>query len=115
MHRQVLLVKFVGCNDRDAAEGLRGTTLTIAASERRPLEDGEYWPDDLEGMAVLDTSGARLGTVTSVVLREAQDRLVVRGQAGRQFEIPFVPSIVGEVHPSGGFVVVEPPEGLLDL
>ncbi len=114
-HGSGLLVRFVGCDDRDAAEGLRGATLTISAAERRPLEEGEYWPDQLEGMAVLDTDGNRLGTVTSVVLGAAQDRLVVSRPGAPPAEIPFVPGIVGEVHPSGGFVVVEPPEGLFDL
>lgn len=112
-HRGVMLVKFRGYDDRDAAEALRGETLTISASERRPLEEGEFWPDDLEGMAVLDESGIRVGTVTSVVLGDLQDRLIIERTGGGAAEIPFVPGIVGEVHPSGGFVVIDPPEGLL--
>lgn len=112
-HRGALLVKFVGCDDRTAAEELRGVNLTISASERRPLDDGEFWPDQLEGMAVLGTDGTRLGTVVSVVLGDAQDRLVVELTGGGTVEVPFVDGIVGEVHPSGGFVVVDPPEGLL--
>ncbi len=112
-HGGTLLAKLRGIDDRDAAEELRGVSLTIAADERRPLGADEFWPDQLEGLAVLLPDGTRLGVVTGVVLGEAQDRLVVRAVGGAITEIPFVEGIVGEVHPSGGFVVVDPPEGLL--
>lgn len=113
-HHGHLLIRFEGCEDRDNAEALRGLNLTIAPEERRPLEEGEYWPQDLEGLIALDRSGDRVGVVTGVVLGDAQDRLVITTSTGRDVEIPFVDELVSEVHPSGGFVVVMPPEGLLD-
>ena len=66
---------------------------------------------DLEFTA---NSGDRVGVVTGVVLADAQDRLVITTSTGSEVEIPFVDELVSEVHPSGGFVVVMPPEGLLD-
>jgi 16S rRNA processing protein RimM len=113
-HHGYLLIRFEGCEDRDNAEALRGLNLTIAPEERRPLEEGEYWPQDLEGLIALDRSGDRVGVVTGVVLADAQDRLVITTSTGSEVEIPFVDELVSEVHPSGGFVVVMPPEGLLD-
>lgn len=113
-HHGYLLIRFEGCEDRDSAEALRGLNLTIAPEERRPLEEGEYWPQDLEGLIALDRSGDRVGVVTGVVLADAQDRLVITTSTGSEVEIPFVDELVSEVHPSGGFVVVMPPEGLLD-
>ncbi len=113
-HQGDLIVTFEGVADRDAAASLRGAELTIAASERRELDDGEYWPDQLEGIAVLDPGGDRIGTVAGVVIGDAQDRLVIAVPGGRQVEVPFVDELVGEVHPSGGFVVVDLPDGLLD-
>ncbi len=112
-HRDGFVARFAGFSSRDAAEGLRGVTLMIPSAQRRELDDDEYWPSDLQGMAVLDTLGNRLGTVQSVVLGDAQDRLVVALNDGGEAEVPFVPEIVGEVHPSGGYVVVDAPEGLL--
>ena len=111
-HHGKLLVLFDGLSDRDGAEALRGITLAIPHSERHELEEGEYWPDALEGMAVVLRSGERLGTVSSLVLGEHQDRIVVVTDEGALVEMPFIEPIVGEVHPSGGFLVVDPPEGL---
>lgn len=113
-HHGYLLIRFDGCEDRDDAEALRGLNLTIGPEERRPLEEGEYWPQDLEGLIALNRSGDRIGVVTGVVLSDAQDRLVITTSAGGEVEIPFVDELVSEVHPSGGFVVVMPPEGLLE-
>lgn len=111
-HHGSLLLSFEGYDDRDEAEKLRGATLTIDTDQRRTLEADQYWPEELEGLVAVDHDGARIGLVTGVVLGEAQDRLVIRTDAGSTFELPFVEELVGEVHPSGGFVVILPPEGL---
>ena len=55
-----------------------------------------------------------LGAVTAV-RHEAQDLLVVRRTDGEELLIPFVSAIVPTVDLDGGFVVVDPPEGLLEL
>ncbi len=113
-HRDGLVVAFEGVADRTAAEELRGTLLTIAPYERRELAEDEFWPDDLDGMAALAPDGTRIGTIAGVRLGAAQDRLVVATADGREVEVPFVDELVGEVHPSGGFVVLRLPDGLLD-
>ena len=76
------------------------------------MAEGEYWPDELEGLVAIAPDGTHLGMVSGVVLSDAQDRLVVTTDGGREVEVPFVDAIVGEVHPSLGHVVVDPPEGL---
>ncbi len=114
-HGDGLVVSFDGVADRTAAEQLRGALLTIAPEQRRELGDDEFWPDDLAGMAALAPDGTRLGTVSGVRLGDAQDRLVVITVDGREVEVPFVDELVGDVHPSGGFVVLRLPDGLLDL
>ena len=111
-HHGALLASFEGVEDRNEAERLQGVVLTIDKEERRSLTEGEFWPDDLEGLAALSHDGRKIGTVTGVVLGEAQDRLVITTTDGRDFELPFVDELVGEVHPSGGFVVILPPDGI---
>lgn len=112
VHAGKLIVAFAGITTRDAAEALRGATLTIAAADRRELAADEVWPDEMHGMVVFDPGRKKLGVVTGMVLGEHQDRLVVTTTDGRSVEVPFVDPIVAEIHPSGGFVVVDPPPGL---
>ena len=109
-----ILLRFEGHHTRDLAETLRGHALTIAASERRRLDDDEFWPDDLVGSMVVDTNDAPVGMVTAVIEGHAQDRLVVRTEAGLDVEIPFVSAIVTEVDLSEHVLRVNPIPGLLD-
>lgn len=111
-YRDDLLVRFVEVRDRTSAEALRGTSFTIDAAERRDLEDGEFWVEDLVGCAVVDQAGESIGVVESVEFGAAQDRLAVRTEAGL-FEVPFVDAIVPSVDVERRRVVVTPPEGLL--
>jgi len=111
-HKDGLIVVFAGIDDRNQAEALRGVTFTIPREERRTLNEDEYWPDDLEGLTVIDASGRHLGRISGVILGDAQDRIVVTTEDGRRVEVPFVEEFFGEIHPSGGHIVVDPPEGL---
>lgn len=112
-HHRTLLVSFDGIHDRTTAEGLRGVGLTISQAERRPLEAGEHWPEDLVGLEVRRASGEPLGTVADVVLGAAQDRLVVDTPRG-PVEVPFVADLVDDADVAGGYLVVNPPAGLFD-
>jgi 16S rRNA processing protein RimM len=86
--------------------------LFIDASERRPLGEDEYWPDDLIGLAAVSTSGSELGQVDSVIEGAAQFRLVIRGAAG-QFEVPFVAELVPEIDLAAGTIVITELPGLV--
>ena len=111
-HSDGYLVHLAGISTRNEAEALQGVTFTIDADERRELGEDEYWPEDLQGMVAIAPDGRHLGTVTGVVLGEAQDRLIVRASDGEDIEVPFVDPIVSMVHPSGGHVVIDAPPGL---
>ena len=51
----------------------------------------------------------------TAVRHEAQDLLVLRRPDGGEALVPFVSAIVPTVDLGGGFLVVDPPEGLLEL
>ena len=105
-------VKVVGVDDRTAAERWVGAEVF---AERRDLGDaGEgrhYWAD-LEGLPVVTAAGAALGSVTGLYETGGVDVLVVSGPAGERL-IPLAPYV--EVDVAAGRIVVDPPEGLLEL
>lgn len=107
-----LILHFAGITDRTRAERLVGASLLIDPGDRRSLDDDEYWPDDLEGLAVV-IDGAPVGRVTAVVLGP-QTRLAVSLEDGSTFEVPFVPELVPDVDVDGGYLVVAPIEGLIN-
>ncbi len=112
-YRDDLLVEFAEITDRSGADLLKGTSFTIEAAERRDLDDDEFWPDDLVGCAAVDEAGTPIGVIEAVEFGAAQDRLVLRTDAGR-FEVPFVDAIVPTIDLEARVVVLTPPAGLLD-
>ncbi len=113
VHNGIQLLAFEEATDRTAAEGLRGTRLFAAAEAD---EEGEaFYEDDLVGLAVVDTAGEPLGTVTALHARPAQDLLEIELPDGRTAYLPFVAEIVPGVDLDAGKVVADPPPGLLEL
>jgi len=100
------VVHFTGVDNRDAAELLRGRSVRAV-----PLEAGshagEVFVHEVIGAEVRDRSGTRIGRVEAVQANPAHDLLVLDGGA----LVPFV--FVVDQEP--GVVVVDLPDGLLDL
>ena len=59
-------VRFAEISDRDAAEALRGSLVTVTRSELPPLDEGEYYYADLIGLECRSAAGEPLGTVATV-------------------------------------------------
>jgi len=100
---------------REAVDELRNTLLLVPVAELPELEEPDsYYDHQLVGLAVRLPDDSVVGTVTAV-RHEAQDLLVVDRADGGEALIPFVSAIVPTVDVAGGFLVVDPPEGLLEL
>lgn len=104
-HRDRWLVRFEGVDDRDAAEALRGAVVSAEPLGEPP--PGEVWVHEVVGAEVRLRSGAVVGRVVAVQANPAHDLLVLDGGA----LVPMV-FVVGQ---SPGRVVIDPPDGLLDL
>jgi 16S rRNA processing protein RimM len=116
-HSGDLLVRFEEISDRTAAAELGGTWLLVDSAVLGALDDPDEFRDgDLVGLSVRTVGGTAVGTVADV-LHHGQDILVIDpvGARADQILIPFVKAIVPEVDIAGGVLVIDPPEGLLNL
>ena len=119
-HSGNLLVRFEGISDRTAAAELGGTWLLVDSAVLGALDDPDEFRDgDLVGLSVRTVDGTVVGTVADV-LHHGQDVLAIdpvptAGAGAGQILIPFVKAIVPEVDIAGGVLVIDPPEGLLNL
>ena len=112
--RRGFLVRFPGVLDRTQAEALCGRYLLRPRSELEDLEEGEVFYHQLVGLRVVTRSGEEVGEVVEVYELRPADLLEVRGPGGTH-HIPFLRSIVREIDVEGGRLVIDPPEGLLEL
>lgn len=88
------VARFTEITDRNGAEKLRGTLLTVPRSALPPLGAGEYYHADLVGLRAVSTEGEELGTCVAVENFGAGDileieRPVTDGRAGRRFMVPM--------------------------
>lgn len=88
------VARFAEVTDRNAAEKLRGTLLTVPRTALPPLAVGEYYHADLLGLAAVSASGVPLGTVIAIDNFGAGDVLEVErpgvdGNRGKRFMVPM--------------------------
>jgi 16S rRNA processing protein RimM len=83
------VARFAQVTDRNGAEALRGTALTVPRSALPPLEDGEYYHADLLGLPAVSTTGEDLGRCVAVENFGAGDVIEIERADGRRFMVPM--------------------------
>ena len=89
------VARFAEIADRNAAEALRGTALTVPRSALPPLADGEYYHHDLIDLPCVSDAGDELGHVVAIENFGAGDILeierpaAVDGTPGKRFMVPI--------------------------
>jgi len=111
---QMVIIKFVGISDRNAAEALKGKYLYIDRENARKLDEDEYFVADLIGMKVQDGAGNPVGTLSDVIQNSAQDVYEIELPDGKKFMIPAVGEFILDVDMDSRIMVVKLIEGMID-
>ena len=107
---------FENIYDRNVAEALRGVLLQVDSDDLKTPEDPDEFRDhQLVGLRVESVDGAELGSVARIDHAAASDLIVLTKSGGGTALIPFVSRLVPTVDVAAGKIVVDLPEGLLDL
>ncbi len=106
-----VLMTIEGVETREAAAAMVGTLIFVERSEAVPLAPGEYYVADILGLAVEETDGTALGTVTDVIRTGSNDVYVV-SLPGRKEDVlvPALKAVVKEISIADGRMVVSMPE-----
>jgi 16S rRNA processing protein RimM len=115
-YQRAWLLHFEGIEDRTALEQMRERYLGITVGEARPLDDGEFFLHELVGLRVELKDRTVVGTVREIYDAPQAYLLAVTRATGEGPEhlVPFRAGIVRRVE-RGERVVIEPPDGLLEL
>jgi 16S rRNA processing protein RimM len=109
------ILKITGIESRDDAESVIGSRLDISTDSLTEAEmPGEFKPFQVMGAEVRLKNGDLAGTVVDMLIGPAQRCLIVETEAGRR-AVPIVPEVVVKTDLEGGVIVIDPPEGLLDI
>jgi len=103
-----------GVESMNDAERLAGLELRVPVEELAVLPAGSFYRHDLVGCRVVTGRGDEVGMVEGVEGTVGGSRLVVAGARG-EILIPLATEICRTIDVPGKRIVIEPPEGLLDL
>lgn len=109
-----ILLRLEGVGDRDAAEALCGSTVSVRREDLPPLEEGEYYLCDLVGLDVSGPAGA-LGRVLEIQMYPSVDAIVIEAPEGARYEQPLLPEWLERVDVPGRSIVLRSLDGLLEV
>lgn len=114
-HKDLILMTSPQVADRDQAEALRGMELLVRETDLPELEEGEHYLHELIGCRVTLQDGSEVGELKGFYETGEQDTWVIENGEGVEILLPAVPEFVLDIDLDAEAIVIEPPEGLLDL
>ena len=114
-HNDRVILKFEGYDTMTAAQELTGGRLVISDTNSDLLEDGQFFERQVIGSDVVTSDGRSIGRVKSVMRTGGTDVLVLETEEGLERMVPFADEICTDVDVGAKRIIVDPPEGLLDL
>jgi 16S rRNA processing protein RimM len=114
-HSGRMLLSFEGIADVDTARELAGGVLCVP-TERLPERPPDFYrSDEVRGWRCEDPSGQLLGTVELLEETPAGPQLTLRTPTGKEVLVPFVHPLVVAIDPNSKRIVLDLPDGLMDL
>ncbi len=113
-HKGRILLKFAGYDTMNAAETLRDARVMVMRDQLVKLPEDSFYSFDLVDCEVTTKDGQPVGRVGNVQNYGAAPLLVVDAD-DKEFMIPLASSICIEIDVAQKRIVIDPPEGLLEL
>jgi len=108
-----IIVHLKGTENREDAEAMQNTILSLPRELAAPLEEGQYYMEDMIGCAVFE--GERyLGILEDIIETGANDVYSVTADDGSELLIPALKSVIKKVQIESKRIDVTLPEGLVD-
>jgi 16S rRNA processing protein RimM len=102
-----VVMRFAGINNPEAAKTLSGAELIVSRDQASPLRDGEFYVEDLKGLAVKDENGETLGHISGIVEGGSGELAEIRLVEGELRLVPFRQEFFGVISPEKGYVVLK--------
>jgi 16S rRNA processing protein RimM len=104
-------LKIEGIEDRDAADALRGLTVSVPYERLETLPEDEYYWEDLIGLAVVTEDGKPLGRIEGIFPTGSNDVYVCKS-GRKEILLPAIDEVIRSVNIEAGTVVVRLLKGL---
>jgi len=113
-YKNFYLIKLKDIDTLDQARTLTGREVLVPEKLLRPLKEDNYYLYQIMGCSVATKDRKIIGTVTDFIFVENNDLLVITKE-NKEVLIPFSKSICLEINLRRKEIIIDPPEGLLDV
>lgn len=113
-HKESVLLRFEDIKTVEDAEQLRNAEICVAEADAVELGEDEFYDWQLAGCLAVTLDGNELGLVRELMRTGGTEILVVDGKE-KEYLIPFAETICVEVDIENKKILVDPPDGLLEL
>lgn len=105
-HGGALIVKFAGVDSPEDASLLKGLQVLVDRDQAAPLNEGEFYVEDLKGLALV-FEGEAVARVSDIVEGGGAElvEVVMNDGSGTRF-IPFRKEFIGDIDTDAGTVVL---------
>ena len=104
-----MLMRFAGIDSPEAAGKLKGAEIIAGREFAAPLNEGEYYVEDLKGLEVVDGEGVTLGHIADMVEGGGGDLAEVALLSGERRLVPFRKEFFGEMNAKEGRIALLEP------
>jgi 16S rRNA processing protein RimM len=102
-----VLMRFKGIDSPEAAKTLTGAQLLAGREQAALLGEGEFYIEDLKGLAVTTVNGETVGTIADIIEGGGGELAEIELSSGEKRLIPFRKEFFPEIDPNKGRVVLD--------
>jgi 16S rRNA processing protein RimM len=114
VHGRKVLITLKSFSDINQVKHFVGREIYVTREQLPDLAEGEYYWCDLIGLRVMTTLGECLGELSDIISTGSNDVYMVRS-GEKEYLLPALDDVIMDVNLDSGIMVVNPPEGLLEL
>jgi 16S rRNA processing protein RimM len=115
VHGARVRLRFEGIEDAESARELSGGDLWVPEEEAIPTPEDFYYSHQVEGWRCEDTQGRLLGRVSRLERTAGGAMLSIDAGEREPVSVPFTRPIVVSVDAENERIILDPPEGLMEL
>ncbi|MCT4544201.1 MAG: ribosome maturation factor RimM [Vallitalea sp.] len=112
--KNMIIIKFEEIEDMNHAEALKQSIIKIPRELALPLQEDEYYIQDLIGIKVSTEDGKYLGILEDVIITGSNDVYLVKDDNNKEVLIPALKECIKKVDMKNKIMIVSLLEGLID-
>jgi len=102
-----VLMRFEGIDCPEKAKSLTGARLIAGRDQAAPLNDGEFYIEDLKGLTITAESGETIGVIIDIIEGGGGELAEIKLSGGGKRLVPFRKEFFSEISPQESRAVLK--------